>query len=108
MFHPLRFEIYPIFTHIQWINKIFTKFVIFTIKKLKLNYCICKTNKELCYKNKYTMNDVATDNSNPNWIRLETILKSVSNVIFEIAEFYIDKKNSQCCKTTEDCYPKQH
>ena len=39
------------------------------------------------------MNEVATNISHPNWIKLETILKSVSDVIFEIAEFYIDKKN---------------
>ena len=38
------------------------------------------------------MNEVATDISHPNWIKLENVLKSVSDVIFEIAEFYIDKK----------------
>ena len=89
-------------------NKIFTKFVMFIIKKLKLNYCISKRDKILYYENQNTMNEVATDISNPNWNKLETILKSVSDVIFEIAEFYIDKKNSQWWKTTEDCYPKQH
>ena len=71
-------------------NKIFTKFVMFVIKKLKLNYCISKRDKILYYENKNTINEVATNISNPNWIKLETILKSVSDVIFEIAKFYID------------------